>query len=343
MKKNAMSLTIIAVISAVTVTILCFGAISKANTDYMIQVSSPQDVNFSKTESAQKYEKLLKQNHIQYDTKTFEGSNTKLFKNDALKSKTNEGMQNTGIVVMPDKNNKGNHATITNLQGPLSGIVSVHTNKDMTLQGQQKMTLNVNKKDDNEVIPSTVSIGGPVLKVSPDNFNKLKMKDQLMHHYGFNIKDHKDLSKAETLAQKVSPNVELKNDTKKMLDESNGILIFVTSFLGLAFLIAAGCIIYIKQMDETEDEINNYRILRRIGFTHTDMTKGLALKILFNFGLPLIIALLHALFAAMVFMKLMGEYSPIPIIIVMIVYSLVYLIFAAISFIHANRIVKHSI
>ena len=125
-----------------------------------------------------------------------------------------------------------------------------------------------------------------------------------------------------------------------MLDESNGILIFVTSFLGLAFLIA-GCIIYIKQMDETEDEINNYRILRRIGFTHTDMTKGLALKILFNFGLPLIIALLHALFA-MVFMKLMGEYSPIPIIIVMIVYSLVYLIFA-ISFIHANRIVKHSI
>ena len=81
-------------------------------------------------------------------------------------------------------------------------------------------------------------------------------------------------------------------------------------------------------MDETEDEINNYRILRRIGFTHTDMTKGLALKILFNFGLPLIIALLHALFVAMVFMKLMGEYSPIPIIIVMIVYSLVYLIFA---------------
>ena len=65
----------------------------------------------------------------------------------------------------------------------------------------------------------------------------------------------------------------------KAIDESNGILIFVTSFLGLAFLVAAGCIIYIKQMDETEDEINNYRILRRIGFTNTDMIKGLALKL----------------------------------------------------------------
>ena len=33
MKKNAMSLTIIAIISAVTVTVLCFAALSKSNTD----------------------------------------------------------------------------------------------------------------------------------------------------------------------------------------------------------------------------------------------------------------------------------------------------------------------
>ena len=80
-----------------------------------------------------------------------------------------------------------------------------------------------------------------------------------------------------------------------MVDATNGIFIFVTSFLGLAFLIAAGCIIYIKQMDETEDEIDNFKVLRRIGFTNSDMSKGLLLKILFNFGLPLIIALLRYL------------------------------------------------
>ena len=69
--------------------------------------------------------------------------------------------------------------------------------------------------------------------------------------------------------------------------------------------MAAGCIIYIKQMDETEDELDNFKILRRIGFTYTDMSKGLLLKIAFNFGLPLLIALLHALFAALAFMKLL--------------------------------------
>ena len=83
---------------------------------------------------------------------------------------------------------------------------------------------------------------------------------------------------------------------KKEVDATNGILIFVTSFLGLAFLVAAGCIIYIKQMDETEDELSNFRILKRIGFTHTDMLKGSLLKITFNFGLPLLIAILHAVF-----------------------------------------------
>ncbi|WEN69360.1 ABC transporter permease [Staphylococcus sp. NRL 16/872] len=343
MKKNAMSLTIIATISAVTVSVLCFGAISKANTDFNIQASTPQDINFSKEQSAQKYEKSLAQNNIKYKEKVYENSNTAIGKNDVIKSKTGDLMQNANVAVMADKNIKGNHATITNLQGPLQGMVDIHTDKDITLKGKKKVTFHVDKRNDDEVIPMNASMGGPVLKVSPSKYDALKSKKYISHHYGFNITNHHDLSKAEKLAKKVSQGVEIKSESKKMIDESTGILMFVSSFLGLAFLIAAGCIIYIKQMDETEDEINNYRILRRIGFTHTDMMKGLGLKILFNFGLPLIVALLHALFAAMAFMKLLGEYAPTAIIIVMVVYSLVYLIFAMISFIHSNRIIKHSI
>ena len=71
--------------------------------------------------------------------------------------------------------------------------------------------------------------------------------------------------------------------------------------------MAAGCIIYIKQMDETEDEINHYRILRRIGFTNTDMIKGLALKIIFNFGLPLVVSFTPCLLQN-AFMMLIGNY-----------------------------------
>ncbi|MEJ7185503.1 bacitracin ABC transporter permease, partial [Staphylococcus epidermidis] len=80
------------------------------------------------------------------------------------------------------------------------------------------------------------------------------------HVYGFNIKHHSDMKKAERIASKVDPNVTSKDELKKVVDATNGIFIFVTSFLGLAFLIAAGCIIYIKQMDETEDEIDNFKV-----------------------------------------------------------------------------------
>lgn len=69
MKKNAMSLTIITVISAVTVTILCFGAISKANADFNIQSSSPQDINFTKVKMAQQFEHQLNQHGIPYTKK----------------------------------------------------------------------------------------------------------------------------------------------------------------------------------------------------------------------------------------------------------------------------------
>ena len=53
-----------------------------------------------------------------------------------------------------------------------------------------------------------------------------------------------------------------------------GILLFVTSFLGITFLIATGCIIYIKQIDETEDELESYSVLRKLGFIQKTWLKG---------------------------------------------------------------------
>ena len=67
MKKNALSLTIIATISAVTVTVLCFGAISKSTIDDTVKQSSPQDFNFLENKQAQQFEDKLKQKDIGYN------------------------------------------------------------------------------------------------------------------------------------------------------------------------------------------------------------------------------------------------------------------------------------
>ena len=68
---------------------------------------------------------------------------------------------------------------------------------------------------------------------------------------------------------------EIYNDSKSSL----GVMLFILGFLGIAFLLSTGCIIYIKQIDETEDETSNYIILRKLGYTSKDMSKGIALKL----------------------------------------------------------------
>ncbi|REB90712.1 ABC transporter permease, partial [Staphylococcus pseudintermedius] len=114
-------------------------------------------------------------------------------------------------------------------------------------------------------------------------------------------------------------------------------------FLGVAFLIAAGCIIYIKQMDENEDEMANYQILRKMGYTHQDMFKGLALKIAFNFGFPLIIGLGHAFFAARAFNTSMNGVDFAPDIFARTDYAVIYLIVAVLAYYHSRRVIKFSI
>lgn len=76
-----------------------------------------------------------------------------------------------------------------------------------------------------------------------------------------------------------------------------GLMMFVVGFLGLSFLVTSGCILYFKQMNESEEEQSSYTILRKLGFTEKDLLKGIRLKQLFNFGIPLVVGLLHSYFA----------------------------------------------
>ena len=336
MKKNAMSLTIIAVISAVTVSVLCFATITQENSNNTFKSIAPQDFNLSTEKQAQLFKKQLEKNHINYHTKTYESISPKSVKDKVLTLKNDSKSMAIHNVLVPNDNLKGTDAIITNTKNT-PGIMEIHINQTVTVKGKQQQTFKVTKEDKNKILPLDLTSNMPAIEVSRAEFNKLKTADITHNIYGISLDHHQDMKQATHIARSIDPNIQSQNEIKKDLDATNGILVFVTSFLGLSFLIAAGCIIYIKQIDETEDEIDHFRILNRIGFTHRDMLKGLTLKIIFNFGLPLIIALLHALFAAIAFMKLMGNVSYTTIIIVMIVYTIVYFAFALIGFLHSSR------
>ncbi|WP_251942437.1 ABC transporter permease [Staphylococcus sp. Marseille-Q5304] len=354
MKKNALALTIIATISAITVTVLCFGAIYKASTETIVNETSPQDFNVYKEKQAQQFENKLDEHHIPFKKDYKETASVKLKKDNVFEKpkampKQDNIMTVTSNKFFHDDDIHGNQIKLINTQTMGAGMFKHHLGNSIQFDGLNNSTFKVNKEDKKVVFSGELTHDAPVILVKDQDYNKLKHHAKEIHsQYGFDLKNQKDWSKANKLYKSLFPKKEqqshtTKKEITKTLDSSNGIILFVSSFLGLAFLVAAGCIIYIKQMDETEDEISNFRILQRMGYTHRDMMTGLGLKIFFNFSLPLVVSLLHAFFASTIVMKLSGVISMMPVFIVMVIYTLVYFIFAIMAFIHSNRVVKHSI
>lgn len=342
MKKNAMSLTIIAIISAVTVTVLCFAALSKSNTDQTLTSMAPNEFNVVATQDAKQFETKLSQQQITFSKNAYETITVDNVKDQVITLENGSDSGRTNSILSANNKLTGNNAIITNTKS-LPNVINIHLNKDLVVKGTKNETFRVTQEDKGKVYPLNLSFNSPVVEVSPEKYQQLKTQNNVHTFYGYDIKQTSQKEKAQAIAKQFGDKVITYDEMKKEVDATNGILIFVTSFLGLAFLVAAGCIIYIKQMDETEDELSNFRILKRIGFTHTDMLKGLLLKITFNFGLPLLIAILHAVFAAIAFMKLMGNISFMPVIVVIVVYTLIYITFALIAFVHSNKLIKKTI
>src|SRR5699024_10429493 len=266
MKKNALSLTIIATISAVTVTVLCFGAISKSTMDENTKLMAPHDLNFKDSKQAKQFESKLQKAHIEVKKDYKEVTRGDIL-NDQEFQKSNMGNMKTLFVTsnqyFNDKAVSGNKAKLINLAAG-SGIVKYDLNKEIQLKNSHTETFKVIGDSNKATFMREVSYGGPVLLVSSDKYEQIKQEGKETNkQYGYDLKHHTDLTKATKIAQSIEPSIQSQGMIKQEMNESVGILLFVTSFLGLAFLVAAGCIIYIKQMDETEDEIPNFRILRK--------------------------------------------------------------------------------
>ncbi|MEJ7485613.1 bacitracin ABC transporter permease, partial [Staphylococcus hominis] len=75
---------IIAVISAVTVSVLCFATITQENSNNTFKSIAPQDFNLSTEKQAQLFKKQLEKNHINYHTKTYESISPKSVKDKVL-------------------------------------------------------------------------------------------------------------------------------------------------------------------------------------------------------------------------------------------------------------------
>ncbi|WP_074108904.1 FtsX-like permease family protein [Paenibacillus helianthi] len=119
-----------------------------------------------------------------------------------------------------------------------------------------------------------------------------------------------------------------------------GLIIFIAAFLGLVFLIFTGSILYFKQMTEAEQERKSYTILRQLGFGEREIMGGIIRKQMLVFALPLMVGLLHSIFAVKAASALSLSDLTFPAAVAMMAYTLIYFVFAVLTVGYYHRIVK---
>ncbi|WP_419726771.1 FtsX-like permease family protein [Terrisporobacter petrolearius] len=84
---------------------------------------------------------------------------------------------------------------------------------------------------------------------------------------------------------------------EKICEESAGlstVVSYIAVYVGVVFLITCSAIIALQQLSESSDNIERYKLLRKIGVEESDINKSLFIQILITFMMPLSLALVHS-------------------------------------------------
>lgn len=85
-----------------------------------------------------------------------------------------------------------------------------------------------------------------------------------------------------------------------------GSFLFIGIFLGLIFLMATALIIYYKQISEGYDDRERYQIMQKVGMSKKEVRQSIKSQVLLVFFLPLIMAVIHLVFAFRIITKLLS-------------------------------------
>lgn len=184
------------------------------------------------------------------------------------------------------------------------------------------------------------------------------ISEQLKYSYGFELDGEKErIIPFETdLKREISSFCE-ENDINWTIDfrEVNreeffslyGGLFFLGIFLGSLFLMATVLIIYYKQISEGFDDKERFDIMQKVGMSKIEIKKSIQSQIRMVFFLPLLVAIVHIMFAFPVITKLLYvmNLNNVPLFFVCTVGTILIfaIIYIAVFFITAKeyyRIVK---
>lgn len=375
MKSNAKSLTLITVLTGVSLGVTTLSYIAYYSSEASAYSQVPGDFILLEEQGEEFLEKL-EENNIAYDKIDYRLQGVTAAVGQLMSKKQQDNplytMEGTIYTIplsdyqqsVPEAKLSGNEVILTNYGGYMAEMFPLEKDHDLVVSaGELEETFHVVDIHDKSVISGIVTAGGggPIFVVTDDMFKSLTTQAALYpwhHQTTITLKSKEDIATAEKLYIQSNAGiitaVDDKGETKQYTQssyegkrkdniESLGLTIFTTAFLGLAFLMTTGSILYFKQMSEAEEERDSYTILRKIGFAEKDIMKGIYMKQAFNFGVPLVIGLLHSYFAVKSGWFLFGTELTAPLWIAMCCYIALYTTFAILSVGYYKKVVRQSL
>ncbi|MFC9707391.1 FtsX-like permease family protein [Paenibacillus sp. NPDC056933] len=356
MKSNALLLTIITTVSALAIGMLSLSYISYYSAEAQAKESLSEDFSFAQANVKDRFVAELDHKQIPYEEKHRQPLYIEIDAHKVMNDSTMEELLFSSVVsdsMVDNIDLKPGEVIFMGYGNVIQQFFSIRDDGPIVLHGLKKtidqQLIGTSKQG---VLPVYYTKGTPVAVVDESVYAELaqdldpKLQEgEPTDYYGVQITDPGQDENAYAIfaeLQLEAPSfsqIEFRNNQRTTM----GLIMFIVGFLGLTFLITSGCILYFKQMNESEEEKSNYTILRKLGFTQGNLLRGIQFKQLFNFGIPLVVGLSHSYFAVKSGWFFFGTELVTPTVIVMIVYTLLYSIFGLLSVWYYKRVIKESL
>ncbi|MDQ0158163.1 FtsX-like permease family protein [Alkalibacillus salilacus] len=363
MKSNALLLTIITTVSALSIGLLSLSYIAYYSAEQTAEDYVVADFALVNEKSIETFTQALNEEGISYDKNQVEVFQVTADVSgilDVNMDNTNVDTSELPLPIVSDEDfddielSEG-ETLLTGYSDIMQSYMTIEDSGEIELKAQDTVIKQDFAGLNREYLVSsyyTNSGGMPLGVVDQSIFEKLKdnmnpdIQKSSLVYTGININDATNLERANTLFHQENLN---EGGNESQLQSSRdqkmnmGLTMFIVGFLGLTFLITSGCVLYFKQMDESESEKPSYTILRKLGFTEGDLIKGIQIKQIFNFGIPLVVGLLHSYFAVQSGWFFFGSEVWTPMLIVMVLYTALYSIFGILSVLYYKKIIREAL
>jgi bacitracin transport system permease protein len=356
MKSNALLLTIITTVSALAIGMLSLSYISYYSAETQAKESLPEDFSFAQANVKNRFVAELDNKQIQYEEKHRQPLYIEIDAHKVMDDSLTDELLFSSVVsdsMVDNIDLKPGEVVFMGYGNVIQQLISIQDEGPIVLHGlKRRIDQQLIGTTKQGVLPVYYTQGTPVAVVDESVYAELAQdldsklqKGGATDYYGVRITDPGEDENAYAIfaeLQLKAPSfsqIEFRNNQRT----SMGLIMFIVGFLGLTFLITSGCILYFKQMNESEEEKSNYTILRKLGFTQGNLLRGIQFKQLFNFGIPLVVGLSHSYFAVKSGWFFFGTELVTPTVIVMIVYTLLYSIFGLLSVWYYKRVIRESL